>query len=118
LVGTQTPSETLDVLGRCSRERLCDTASAAGGGLAQALHLINGPAINSRLPDAIANLRTDDGDVAGMIQDLYLRTLSRPPRPEETAAWKGRIAGSPNRREALEDLLWALLNSREFVFIR
>lgn len=118
LVGTQTPSETLDVLGRCSRERLCDTASAAGGGLAQALHLINGPAINSRLPDAIANLRTDDGDVAGTIHDLYLRTLSRPPRPEETAAWKARIAGSPDRREALEDLLWALLNSREFVFIR
>src|SRR4030095_11607479 len=38
LVGSRTPSYALDVLGRCTRERSCDSASRSGGGLAQALH--------------------------------------------------------------------------------
>jgi hypothetical protein len=45
---------------------------------------------------------------AGDVEDLYLRTLSRLPRPEERALWSG--GGDDDRK----DLLWALLNSKEF----
>src|SRR6185436_5678740 len=57
LIGSQTPSHALDVLGRCTRERSCETAGRAGGGLAQALHLINGSTINDKLRSAAKTLQ-------------------------------------------------------------
>ena len=58
--------------------------------LARALALMNGPRPDPR---------------GRTIEELYLRTLSRRPRPEELAALEGADA---------EDVLWALLNSKEF----
>ncbi|MCI0536889.1 MAG: DUF1549 and DUF1553 domain-containing protein, partial [Verrucomicrobiales bacterium] len=58
LIGSRTLSYALDVLGRCARERSCDGVSRAGGGLAQALHLINGATINDKL---------DGGTVADLL---------------------------------------------------
>ena len=48
--------------------------------------------------------------------ELFLRTYSRSPRPEELSEAVKRIEQSPNRRAAVEDLLWTLLNSKEFLF--
>lgn len=117
LVGTQTSSYALEVFGRCGRERSCETTAAGGGGLALALHLINGSTLNGRLRTALSEewvARVGDAEV---VRRLYLRTLSRPPRPEELAGWTSRLAMAEVRTEALEDFLWALLNSREFSFI-
>ncbi len=66
-----------------------------GETLARTLNLMNGPWLGGRLkPDSVEN--------------LYLRTLSRPPTAEERAHWTG------TDDEYLKDLLWALLNSKEF----
>lgn len=57
-------------------------------------------------------------DTAGRIEALYLATLSRRPRPEETArmtAYIERGGSAGDRRKALSDVLWALLNSPEFL---
>jgi hypothetical protein len=117
LIGAQTPSYALDVLGRCSREQTCDTPASAGGGLAAALHLINGPTINEKLRGGIVRhlleRRASDRE---LVEELYLRALARPPRPEERETWERDLAAADNRQEAVEDLLWALLNSREFAF--
>jgi hypothetical protein len=53
-----------------------------------------------------------------VLEEIQLRALSRPPTPLEARALLGEPAGrSPaERREALEDLLWATLNSKEFLF--
>ena len=51
-----------------------------------------------------------------LIQALYLRALSRPASAAESASWKSQLAQSPDRAATAEDLLWALLNSREFAF--
>ena len=50
--------------------------------------------------------------------ELYLATLSRFPTDAERAACKGFLANSPSPTECYEDLLWALLNSTGFLFIR
>lgn len=118
LPGLRPGASVLDLLGRCSRNAPCDTATAAGGGLARTLHLINGPTIGSRL---------DKGRLAGWLQQglstreflrqLYLHTLSRPPTSAELTHWSPLLDATHDRREAAQDLLWALLNSREFAWI-
>jgi len=47
---------------------------------------------------------------------LYLRTLSRFPSDRELAHWERALAAADSHGAWLEDLLWALLNSREFAF--
>ena len=111
LVDARTPSAELDVLGRCTREVGCES-QPRGGGLPQALHLINGSTINGKLHggvvEALANAdRTD----AERVEELYLRTLSRRPTPKERAFCEGELAKAVSKREAVMDLLWALLNS-------
>jgi len=117
LIGAQTPSYALDVFGRCSRERSCESSGSGGGGLAQALHLINGSTVNNKLREGalkqlLASARSDQE----LIEELYLRTLSRRASAQEMAQWKTMLAGPNARGEIAEDLLWALLNSREFAF--
>lgn len=116
LIGARTPSYALDVLGRCSREGPCDV-SGGGGGLAEALHLINGTTINEKLKggvvDELMARSTSDGEI---IEELYLRALARRPAKLELNEWAALLARAGNKREAVEDLLWTLLNSREFAF--
>lgn len=117
LVDPQTPAYHLDVLGRCPREAICETSTRTGGGLAQALHLINGPTINNKLTPAIRSLAAQHQNAASEpIHSLYLRTLSRFPTQTELTHWNSVILTAQDRTEALEDLLWALLNCREFAF--
>jgi hypothetical protein len=52
-----------------------------------------------------------------ILEELYLASYSRLPTPEEVAiAGKALDVGAVNRQAAIEDVLWSLLNSAEFVF--
>ncbi len=51
-----------------------------------------------------------------IVENLYLRTICRPPTSEETAHWTAELTQAKSLREGAEDLFWALLNSREFAF--
>jgi hypothetical protein len=53
-------------------------------------------------------------DIEAMVRTAYLRTLSRPPTPAEAARAQSSVAEAPTLREGLSDLLWALLNTKEF----
>ena len=117
LVGPQVPSASLDVLGRCNRERPCDTSSQSGGGLARTLHLIQGSTLQDKLSGGIVDrLLAAKVSDPGIVTELYQSALARGPEPGEMTEWSALLAGAANRREAVEDLLWALLNSREFGF--
>jgi hypothetical protein len=89
--------------------------------MVQALHIANGETINDKL--AAKNNHIDQVLAAGksneeMIEDLYLRTLSRRPSGEEMQRLLKALAESNDvsRRELLEDVYWGVMSSREFLF--
>ena len=111
----EVPSYTLDVLGRCTRETVGDAPSVSGGGLAAALHMINSPAIEAKVR---AWARSYEGRTSEQIvEDAYLRALSRFPSAAEKAAFV-RALGTGERRAAVEDFLWSVIHSKEFGAIR
>jgi hypothetical protein len=90
----------------------------------QVLNLMNGPLVNDavnleRGPTLMAVVEAPWLNTGGRVDGLYFATLSRPPREEERARWIAAIEKRENkndRRQALADLMWALLNGSEFLF--
>ena len=112
-------SYLLDVFGRPARMITCECERTTQPNIAQALHLLNGDFLNKKIGDKagrVEKLLTAKAPVPKAVEELYLVTLSRPPRPEEVAQARRWLAEAANPREGAQDLLWALLNSREFLF--
>lgn len=88
------------------------------GSISQALMMMNNPAFNDRIAargrNLLARLMTDDENNDTVLQNLYLRVLSRKPTDKEIDRCRKHIQNTPIRSEAFEDILWALLNSTEF----
>jgi hypothetical protein len=109
----------LDVFGRPPRQITCECERTTQPNIAQAMHLLNGTALNKKIASPtgrIDKLFKAKKDVPEMVDELYLTTLSRLPQPDERQRVLGWIARAPNPREGVNDLLWVLLNSREFLF--
>ncbi|MBI1313186.1 DUF1553 domain-containing protein [bacterium] len=109
----------LKVFGQPQREMACQCERSNESNLSQALQMINGPTVHNKL-------RADNGRIHQMVKDgksddeiietLYLAALCRKPVDAEIAASKNHIASSQDRTLALEDVGWAILNSKEFLF--
>jgi Protein of unknown function (DUF1553) len=86
----------------------------------QALHLANSEVIHGKVTDPQGRLASQLAKAnrpdAAIIEDLYLATLSRPPTEKEKELVASFLTKAPTRKEGLEDLLWTLLNSSEFLF--
>jgi hypothetical protein len=109
----------LDIFGRPARQIVCECERTTQPNIAQALHLLNGDFLNKKINDPkgrVEALLKAKKTESAIIEELYLVTLSRPPRPEEAARAQEWIGSAPNLREGIQDLLWVLLNSREFQF--
>lgn len=119
LADPQTDNYFLKVFGQPQREMACQCERSSESNLSQALQMINGPVVHNKL-------RADNGRIATMLREnkpeeeiittLYLSALSRYPSNEEMAASKQHIAAQQDRRQAFEDVGWAILNSKEFLF--
>jgi hypothetical protein len=108
----------LRAFGQPARELSCECERDHGGTLPQALLLATGPVLHDKLgrPDnRLGRLLAANRPAHAMLDELTLAALGRPPRPEEHAAAHNHLARSADRRRGWEDVLWALLNSREFV---
>lgn len=89
------------------------------GTIPQALFLMNNPQVNraiqARRGTALAAILQDYSDNREALEALYLRVLARHPSPEEVRTCGQYLEMVGNRSEAFEDILWALVNSTEFV---
>jgi hypothetical protein len=119
LPDTTVRSYLMDTFGRPARQITCECERTMQPNIAQALHLLNGDFVNKKIAapkGRIEELLKAKASMPAAIEELYLVTLSRPPRPEEVAKVQGLLANAPSPSEGLQDLLWVLLNSREFQF--
>lgn len=119
LPDSEVKSFFLETFGKPPRKITCECERTTQPNIAQAMHLMNGDFVNKKLSDnngRIAKLFKAKKKLPEIVEELYLVTLSRPPRPAERQRALQWIAEAPNAREGVQDLLWALLNSREFLF--
>jgi hypothetical protein len=110
----------LKTFGRPLRAITCECERTAEPSMVQVLHLSNGDTVNqklqtkgNRLEQQMAANQTSEQ----IVEEIYLAALSRFPTPDE----KSRIVAAvneaqANRREALEDVYWSVLSSKEFLF--
>jgi hypothetical protein len=101
----------LSAFGRLNRDIICERDTQPD--IAQTMHLISGETIQNKLTakDNILSIWMS-GDV---VDSLFLRTLTRFPTPAERDAFHTALA-SGDRKAVLQDALWALLNSKEFLY--
>ncbi len=109
----------LGLFGRPERATACACERSVEVTVPQLLYLQNGDSLmqklraaDGRLGQLLASQRPDDA----ITDELFLAALSRPPRAAERAAVRQALADAGDRAEAFRDLLWALLNSKEFAF--
>jgi hypothetical protein len=109
----------LDVFGRPLRESACECERRSDFSLPQALNLVNGTTISDAVADPkgrVAGLvLSGKGDTA-VVDDLYLASLGRLPSAQERERGVRYLSGGARAMRA-QDLLWALLNSKAFLYI-
>jgi hypothetical protein len=108
----------LTAFGRAKRETVCSCEVSIEPNLSQALHLLNGDTVNAKMAQGkLVPTRLKEGKTPEQIaEEIYIRCLSRKPTDREAAALKEVVDNEQNKQQALEDIFWATLNSREFVF--
>lgn len=89
------------------------------GTIPQALFLMNSPQVNraleARPQSVLGEILSENKSDTKAVEALYLRVLSRTPTDAERKTCSEYIAKVGDREEAFEDLLWALINSAEFI---
>ena len=109
------PSPFFDAYGRPNRFSVPERDPSPK--LAQALHMLAGTTYNEKLwkPGArVYDLFQAGAPDEKIVEELYLAAFSRMPTAEEQAAIQVQIAATPTREQALQDLQWAILSSRQF----
>ena len=124
LPDSRVASPFLDAFGRPDRTQVCSCERQQDSSVSQALHLNNGQTLNDKI-------RSKDSRIEKWVQEkinneeavrrLFLLALSREPLPDELKRFKELMAEAgkdprTTRREVLEDLFWAVLTGREFLF--
>jgi hypothetical protein len=109
----------LKTFGQPGRELACECEREGDSNLAQALQLINGPTINDKVRNPgnrlgkLAERKLSDVEI---LNELYLASLCRPPAEGEIQANLQHVTKGSDKRKAWEDVQWALINSKEFLF--
>lgn len=109
----------LTTFGRAKRESVCSCEVKMEPTLSQALHLMNGDAVNDRIKQGriVAKMIQEKKSDREIVEDLFLRVFGRMPKDKEWASVQQAIASDTGARQSVhEDLFWALLNSKEFYF--
>jgi hypothetical protein len=108
-------SPFLDIYGRPNRFSVPERNAKPN--LSQALHILAGTTYNNKLHakgGRIDGWLTRGASDSEVIEELYLAAFSRLPTEDESKALSELIAKASDRKDALRDLMWAVLSSREF----
>ncbi len=109
----------LDLFGRPARESSCECERRSDLSLPQALNLVNGATISDAVSDSKG--RIAKAILAGrpdreLVEELYLASLSRPPSAAEMEKALKYLASGGGRSARAQDLLWAIVNSKAFLY--
>ena len=110
----------LKVFGQPQGDTACECERSQEANLAQSLHLINSQEVQTKIGSGsgrAAALAKDDRPVEERIHELYRWAYGRPAEAEELSIASAHIAKhEDNQKLAWEDLVWALINTKEFLF--
>jgi hypothetical protein len=116
------PSYLLSVFGRVADREFAQERKEDPS-ITQVLHLINGGTVNRKISlqnGVLARwLATPQLSDQAVLDRLFLTTLCRHPRSQESAVVSRQLEGKTGaeRRAVFEDAFWALLNSKEFLYV-
>lgn len=112
--------EFLSLFGRPPRDSSFISERSRAVMMRQALQLLNSQQINGKISKSglVKRLSEKTVPTKQAIQQLFLTVLTRRPDSTELKRWTDCFASMPNRRAACEDLLWTLLNTKEFLYIQ
>ena len=117
LPDNQFESYFLSVFGRPDFASACECERSGDSSLAQSLHLFNSVELTKKVAgERVKRLVADKRPAEDRLRELYLLAVSRPPTPMEWQTMKAYLDARPNQTSAYEDLLWALLNTKEFLY--
>jgi hypothetical protein len=119
LTDNRVASYFLDTFGRPRREVVCSCEREEVANITQALHMMNGSTVQSKISSARSRAATMDAagkSTREIVEELYLWTLSRLPDSDELERALKLFEEGGTRKGPLEDLFWVLLNSREFLY--
>ncbi len=108
----------LQTFGRNTRDITCECERSDEPSVVQVLHLSNGDTINQKLAakeNRLSRWIADGLDDGTIIDQVFLAALSRQPTAQEREALLASLQGQEDRRQALEDLVWSVLSSSEFL---
>jgi hypothetical protein len=112
----------LEVFGRPQRISACECERVSEANLAQALHLLNSDEVQGKLSqgggraDLLVNPKDTRPD-AEKVEELFLWAWARKPSPDQLQAALAHVQKhQANKKIAYENILWALVNTKEFVF--
>ena len=108
----------LTTFGRATRTTVCSCEVALEPNLSQALHLLNGDTVNNKCNQGgvVRRLIQAGKTPSEILNDLYMRCLARKPTESEKAKLMVFLKEGRPDEEVLNDLFWAVLNSKEFIF--
>ncbi len=121
LPDTKIASYFLKTFGRPDREKTCECERTAEANVAQVLHIANGDTINQKLgakENTISRQLAAKTPPEKILEDAYLSALSRYPTETERERMLKTLseAKETELRPLVEDMYWALLSSKEFLF--
>lgn len=112
----------LQVFGKPQAESACECERSSEANLAQSLHLLNSTDIQGKLAAGAGRCQALAADTERTpeekITEMYYAALARAPSSAELPLVLRYVEGKENKRQAYEDLMWALFNTKEFLFVR
>jgi hypothetical protein len=113
-----TSSYFLTTFGRAKRETVAHSEVKTDPTLSQALHLLNGEAVQKKISEGgvVARLVKEGKTPQQVIENLYLRCFGRKPTDKEVTKLSEFLKDEKQNERVLNDLFWSLINSKEFMF--